>query len=151
MIARSMFSKASLVAAVTLSIVAGIYAGRSAAFGQVRTAETKDRRVHELMDRVHHGRRSPWKQLESLADQDKPTWDQIAKLMPRFNDMSKALADSPQKAVADASTKYVAAVKDLAAASDKQDAAALKDAVKSLKNSCADCHSQGGPGGRLKD
>ncbi len=144
---RKLLGPATLLAA----LAAGICLGRSPALGDDddKKGGGKDRRVHQLMERVHEGRRSPLRQLDTLAGQDKPSWDDVNKLLPRFDEMSKALADTTQKAVHDAADGYIAAVKDIDAAAKKQDGATLKAAVKSLKSSCSDCHYQGGPGGKL--
>ena len=72
------------------------------------------------MERTHEGRRSPLRQLDKLAAADKPAWDEVGKILPRFDSMSKALVNAKNKDVRDAADGYVDAVKDLNAAAAKQ-------------------------------
>ncbi len=107
--------------------------------------------VEHLMERTHEGRRSPLGQTKAQLAAKLPAWDVVNKQIEAFQTMSRALTDSRKAAIKDAADGYADAVKDLAAAAKKRDAAAARTALNALTNSCADCHYKGGPGGRLED
>ena len=109
-----------------------------------------DKVVHELMEKTHEGKNSPWKRLQKAVAADAVDWAAVGQSLPRVSAMAKALGDSKVEEIKDSSQSYVDAVKDLAAAAQKQDSAAAKKAVASLGKSCSDCHSKGGIGGRLE-
>ncbi len=147
-------STRTLVAAVLLVMLGGMLvlplrAEDGEGRGKAKRNRERGDNIGDMMERLHEGRRSPMRQLETLGKQDKPAWDDVAKLLPGFSDMSKALEKAKSQDVRDASDTYVQAVKHMKEAVVKKDAALLKANVAALKESCSDCHKKGGPGGEL--
>lgn len=111
----------------------------------------EDDEVHDLMETVHEGKNSPWRKVNRAVKADSIDWKEIESAIPRFEKMSAALAKAKDAAVRDAAGGYIDSVKDLAAQSKKRDVPGARKALKSLSQSCADCHYKGGPGGKLED
>ena len=111
----------------------------------------EDERVEELMERVHEGRRSPYRAVAAQAEADRPAWAVVEAALPPFDAMARALVASPVDEIKDSADGYVEAVKELVAAARKRDPEALKDAFTALEQSCGDCHFDGGVGGELED
>ena len=111
--------------------------------------DDEDEKVHELMEKTHEGKRSPWKKAIQAAQGNPIDWGTINQALPRLSAMSNALANAKDRDVRDAADGYVTAVKDLAVQANKLDAVRARAALTALSNSCADCHYKGGPGGKL--
>lgn len=111
--------------------------------------EDEDDKVHDLMEKVHKGKNSPWKTGANAASKNPVDWAAIKTALPRLEDMSKALVNAKKKEVRDTADSYVVAIKDIANGLAKQDTAATRAAFTALSNSCSDCHYKGGPGGKL--
>lgn len=111
----------------------------------------EDERVEKLMEKTHEGKRSPYRQLRAQSEAAAPAWPVVAATLPRFEEMSRALLESPDADVKGSADGYVDAVREVAAAAGKRDAAALRVAFQSLTQSCGDCHFKGGVGGELDD
>jgi hypothetical protein len=109
----------------------------------------EDEKVHELMEKTHEGKKSPWKKAVHASQANPIDWATINQALPRLADMSKALATTKNKDVRDAADGYVTAVKELAIQANKGDAVRTRAALTALSDSCADCHYKGGPGGKL--
>lgn len=113
------------------------------------TAKEDDDRVHDLMEKVHEGKKSPWRTTRRAVENDPVDWTAIQAALPKFSAMCEALKTAKQAEVRDSADGYVDGAKALHAAAVKRDAAAARAAVKRLADSCADCHFKGGPGGKL--
>ena len=111
--------------------------------------EDEDDKVHDLMEKVHEGKKSPWKKGEAAAKQNPVDWATIKMALPRLEAMSQALQNAKSKEVRETADSYVVAVKDISKSLAKQDAAGVREAFVALSNSCTDCHYKGGPGGKL--
>lgn len=128
-------------------VVAGAGALGFAAFAD----HDEDERVEELMEKTHEGRRSPYRQLQAQAEAAAPAWPAVAATLAGFDVMSRALLESRNADIKDSAGGYVDAVKDIAAATRKRDAGALREGFQALRQSCGDCHFKGGVGGELDD
>jgi hypothetical protein len=113
-------------------------------------AKEKYDRLHDQMEKVHDGRRSPLRQTQSELAKDAPAWDVIDKQLPAFKSMSEALSKSSPDEVKDSAGGYSEAITALATAAKKRDVAESRAALKLLTGSCADCHFKDGPGGLLE-
>ncbi len=111
----------------------------------------KDKAVEELMEKVHEGKKSPFKQALGAAAKNPPDWNTLAGALPRLEQMSAALKNSKVTDIKDSSDSYVEAVASLAATTKAKDADGARKALESLKQSCEDCHYKGGIGGELED
>jgi len=111
--------------------------------------EDEDDKVHDLMEKVHEGKKSPWKKGEAAAKQNPVDWATIKTVLPRLEAMSQALQTAKNKEVRDTADSYVVAVKDISKTLAKQDVAGVREAFAALSSSCTDCHYKGGPGGKL--
>ncbi|MCA9269858.1 MAG: hypothetical protein KDA41_15365 [Planctomycetales bacterium] len=110
-----------------------------------------DDAVHELMEKTHEGKKSPWRKVNRAVNADPLNWADVDDAMPRFEKMIAALAKAKDADVRDSADGYTDAVKDLLASSKKRDAPGARKALKALSQSCGDCHYKGGPGGKLDD
>lgn len=113
-------------------------------------AKEKYDQIHDQMEKVHEGRKSPMRQTQTELAKDAPAWEVIDKQLPAFKSMSEALSKSSHDEIKDLADGYADAVKALGAAAQKRDRAESQAAMKLLTNSCADCHFKGGPGGVLE-
>jgi hypothetical protein len=145
-----------LLVAMCLSTIAGYTVSRLTAEEEEHERDGKGSGrgergggIGDMMERLHEGRRAPLKQLQKIVADDKPSWDDLSKLLPGFQKMADALKKARKQEVRDASDGYASAIDDLSAAVKNQDAAKAQAAVKALKASCGDCHYKGGPGGKL--
>lgn len=132
-----------------LALVAGVALG-----GMLHKDGEKhdeDERVEELMERIHEGRRSPYRKVGAEAARGNPAWDVVAAALPRFDEMSRALLESKDDAIQGSADGYVDAVKALRDAAGKRDAAGFRTAFDALTQSCGDCHFDGGVGGELDE
>lgn len=111
--------------------------------------EDEDEKVHELMEKTHEGKKSPWKKAVQAAKGNPIDWGTINQALPRLAAMSDALVTAKDQEVRDAADGYISAVKELAVQVNKRDAVRARAALAALSNSCADCHYKGGPGGKL--
>lgn len=111
----------------------------------------EDERVEKLMEKIHEGKRSPYRQLKRQAEADAPAWKDIEPLLARFDEMARALRESRNEDIKGSADGYVDAVTEIATATKGRDAKAFKLAVGSLADSCGDCHFKGGVGGELDD
>ncbi len=135
----------SLTACLLVGLLACSFLPQRAAFAD----KDEDEKVHELMEKTHEGKKSPWKKAVQASQANPIDWVTINQALPRLADMSKALATAKDKDVRDAADGYVTAVKDLAIQANKRDAVRARVALTALSNSCIDCHYKGGPGGKL--
>jgi mono/diheme cytochrome c family protein len=78
-------------------------------------------------------------------------WPVIEQTVMAFDPMCRALLESKNADIKDSADGYVDSVKELAAAVKRRDAKALRAGFESLRQSCGDCHFQGGVGGELDD
>ncbi len=136
----------SLTSCLLLGCVACSLMSQRLAFGG---KDDEDEKVHELMERTHEGKKSPWKKATQASQANPIDWATIDQAMPRLAAMSEALVTAKDKDVRDAADGYVAAVKELALQANKRDAVRARAALTALSDSCADCHYKGGPGGKL--
>lgn len=113
-------------------------------------AKEKYGRIHDQMEKVHEGRKSPLRQTQSELAKETPAWDVVDKQLPSFKSMSESLSKSRHDDIKDSAGGYSDAVTALAAAAQKRDLANARTALKQLTNSCADCHFKEGPGGLLE-
>lgn len=111
----------------------------------------KDKAVHELMEKVHEGKRSPWKQAQTAAAKNPPDWSSLSSALPPLEKMSAALKGSKDEDISESAGGYVNAVIALAAKTKAKDADGARKALESLSKSCADCHYKGGVGGELDE
>ncbi len=111
--------------------------------------EDEDDKVHDLMEKTHEGKNSPWKKGAAAAKKNPVDWAAIKMALPGLEAMSQALLNAKNKEVRDTADSYVTAVKDISKTLAKQDAAGVQEAFLALSNSCTDCHYKGGPGGKL--
>ncbi|QDU26639.1 hypothetical protein ETAA8_17200 [Anatilimnocola aggregata] len=111
--------------------------------------DDEDEKVHELMEKTHEGKKSPWKKAIQASQANPIDWATINQALPRLADMSEALVTTKDKDVRDAADGYVAAVQELAMQANKRDTVRARAALTTLSDSCADCHYKGGPGGKL--
>lgn len=111
--------------------------------------DDEDDKVHELMEKTHEGKKSPWKKAVKAAQADPIDWGTISQALPRLAAMSNALTTAKDQEVRDAADGYTSAVKELTVQANKRDAVRTRAALTALSNSCADCHYKGGPGGKL--
>jgi hypothetical protein len=119
-------------------------------FVAASASQAKDEgNVEDMMERTHKGRRSPYRQLEQQLEAKLPQWPVIDQQLPTFGRMGEALQKSRKEEVCDLADGYVDAVNELAKAARTRNLANFRKAFASLKNSCADCHDNGGPGGKL--
>jgi hypothetical protein len=145
---RNLYFGLTLGVAVT-ALAVGIALSPAVAWGE--KDEDEDDAVHELMEKTHEGKKSPWKTVERAASKDPVDWAEFNKALPRLTAMSKALTTARNKEVRDSADGYVDAVKELEASAKKKDAAGTRAALTALAKSCTDCHYKGGPGGKLGD
>jgi hypothetical protein len=113
--------------------------------------DEEDDKVEELMERVHDGKRSPYRQLRNQLGNAAPAWPAIDATLPAFQAMARALAESRDADVKESADGSVEAVGELVAAARRRDQRSLGAAFKSLGESCGDCHFEGGVGGELDD
>jgi cytochrome c556 len=114
-------------------------------------AKEKHDRIHDQMEKVHEGRKSPLRQTQGELAKDMPSWDVVDKELPAFKSMSDALTNSRREDIRDSAGGYADAVTALATAAKNRDLGNARTALKLLKNSCSDCHFKGGPGGSLEN
>jgi hypothetical protein len=145
---RSLYFYLTLGFLVTASAV-GV--ALSPALAWAEKDEDEDDTVHELMEKTHEGKKSPWRKAERAASKDPVDWAEFNKALPRLTAMSKALSAAKNKEVRESADGYVDAVKELEARAKKMDAAGTRAALTALSKSCTDCHHKGGPGGKLDD
>lgn len=113
--------------------------------------EDEDEEVEEMMEKVHEGKRSPFKQIKEAVRNDPPRWEVIEKQLPKLVTMGELLGKSKNEEISDNSDGYVDATTQIGKAAKLKDAVAVRKAFKSLSESCADCHFKGGVGGELDD
>lgn len=113
--------------------------------------DRENHRVHELMERTHEGRRSPYVRLRRAVEGAAVPWPAVDQLVQEFEPMCRALLESGDDDIKAAADGYVDAVEELAAGVRKRDADAVRAGFKSLTQSCGDCHFDGGVGGPLED
>ena len=111
--------------------------------------EDDDEKVHDLMEKTHEGKKSPWKKTVQASQANPIDWGAINQALPRLVEMSKALTTAKDKDIRDSADGYADAVKDLLVQANKRDTVRTRAALTALSNSCADCHYKGGPGGKL--
>lgn len=116
-----------------------------------RADDDEDERVEELMEKVHEGKRSPYRQLRAQLAAGAPAWPLVDATLPGFQGMAQALTESRDPDIKGSADGYVEAVKEVTAAAGKRDLRSLKTAFESLTDSCGDCHFKGGVGGELDD
>jgi|GEM_PF-3882245 len=134
----------------------------SFAYGWIATAATpapqeladkkkKDKAVEEMMEKVHEGKKSPWKQAEKAAAQNPPDWNTLAGQLGKLEQMSALLKASKVSDISDSADSYAEAVTALVAKTKAKDVEGARKALGSLSKSCADCHYKDGIGGELED
>ena len=109
-----------------------------------------DRRVHELMEQTHEGRRSPYRLLRQAVEGPGATWPALDQIAANFEPMCRALTASPDAEIKGSADGYVEAVRAIATAVRRRDAKGVRAGFADLKASCGDCHYQGGVGGMLE-
>jgi hypothetical protein len=92
----------------------------------------RDDTMHELMEKTHEGKNSPWKTAERAASKDPIDWAEFNKVLPRLTAMSKALTTAKNKEVRDSADGYVDAVKEWEASAKKKDAVGTRAALTAL-------------------
>lgn len=107
--------------------------------------------VEELMERVHEGNESAWGVVQRQAASESPDWSQVQDSLDGFVEMADALRAAKSSEIRDSADGYISAVKSLGASITRQDGAAFQQATAALKESCTDCHFEGGVGGQLDD
>ena len=112
--------------------------------------EGGDRRVHELMERTHEGRRSPYGRLRQIVDGPGAPWPVIEQTVLGFEPMCRALQESGNPDIKDSAEGYLDSVKEIVAAVKRRDAKGVRAGFGSLEQSCGDCHFEGGIGGTLE-
>jgi|688.fasta_scaffold1146492_1 hypothetical protein len=112
--------------------------------------EGEDALVHELMERTHEGRKSPYVRLGQAVEGSGVAWAAIEQAVQGFEPMSRALLESKNADIKDSADGYVDAVKEVAAAVKRRDAEGVRAGFASLRQSCGDCHFKGGVGGELE-
>ncbi len=145
---RALESGLPLTSCLLVGILAFGLLSQRLAFAD-KDEEDEDDKVHDLMEKTHEGRKSPWKRAVQAAHGNPIDWATINQALPRLATMSDALVTAKDKEVRDAADGYVSAVKELAVQANKRDAVRARAALAALSNSCADCHFKGGPGGKL--
>ena len=123
----------------------------SAAADDDRREKHGDHRVHELMEQTHEGRRSPYGRLRRAVEGEAVPWPAVEQAVRELQPMCQALLGSADADVRGSADGYVDAVKKLVTATRNRDAAAVKAGFASLRQSCGDCHFDGGVGGDLED
>jgi hypothetical protein len=111
----------------------------------------EDHDVEELMERTHEGRRSPYRRLGRIVDGEAVAWPEVDRIVQEFDPMCRALLASKNDDIKSSADGYVEAVKEIWAAAKKRDAEGVRAGYKALKDSCGDCHFDGGVGGELDD
>lgn len=111
----------------------------------------EDEQVEELMERTHEGRRSPYAQLQQIVEGPGAAWPVIEQVVLRFEPMRRALLESKNDDIKGSADGYVDAVDAIAAAVKRRDPSGVRTGFDSLKQSCGDCHFDGGIGGELDD
>lgn len=119
--------------------------------GVLADADHEDERVERLMEKTHEGKRSPYGQLRRIVEGADAPWPVIEQTVMAFDPMCRALLESKNADIKDSADGYVDSVKELAAAVKRRDAKALRAGFESLRQSCGDCHFQGGVGSELDD
>lgn len=114
-------------------------------------ADDDDDEVEDLMEKVHDGKRSPYRQLRGQLAAPAPAWPVIDVTLPAFQTMARALAESRDAEIKGSADGYIEAVSALSAAAGKRDLRSLRKAFEALGDSCGDCHFEGGVGGELED
>ncbi len=136
----------------TSIVLAGMALAAPVILGVAASADRDDdERVEELMERVHEGKRSPYRQLRAQTEAQVPAWQVVDATLPRFDQMSRALLESKDGDIKGSADGYAEAVKEIVAAAKQRDTKALRGAYQSLNNSCGDCHFKGGVGGELDE
>lgn len=151
MFKRLSFPLALMAYGVVLAMAAALAVGPSLTWAEDDDDEGEEGTVHHLMEKTHEGRRSPWRKVVRAVRADRIDWATVDSALPRFEKMSAALTKAKNSDVRDSADGYVDAVKELTAKTKARDAAGARSAVKSLSESCADCHYKGGPGGKFDD
>jgi len=113
--------------------------------------DEEDEEIEEMMEKVHEGKRSPFRQIREAVRNDLPRWEVIEKQLPKLVKMGELLGKSENDEISDNSDGYVDAITQIGKATKIKDAEAVRKAFKSLNESCADCHFKGGVGGELDD
>lgn len=134
---------------LTSCLLVGLLAGSALMQRLALAGKDEDEKVHDLMEKTHEGKKSPWKKAVQAAQGNPIDWATINQALPRLADMSKALETAKNKDVRDAADGYDNAVKELTLQANKRDAVRTRAALTALSNSCTDCHYKGGPGGKL--
>jgi hypothetical protein len=116
-----------------------------------RRDQEEDHRVHELMERIHEGRKSPYGRLRRIAAGEVVPWDAVARAVQELEPMRRALLESADEDIKGSADGYADAVQEMAAAVRNRDAAGVRVGFQSLTQSCGDCHFDGGVGGELDD
>jgi len=107
--------------------------------------------IEKLMEKLHEGKKSPYRQLLAAAEKPAADWETLGKTAPPFVPLAKLLKQSKNAEIRDSADGYADAVDGLAKAFTAKDWAKARKAIAALKNSCADCHFKGGVGGELED
>lgn len=141
----------SPIVALSALIIAGLTLALTAVRVPALADDDEDERVEKLMEEVHEGKRSPYRQLRAQVAAAAPAWPAVNATLPGFQAMARALVESRDADIKDSADGYVEAVQAVAAAAGNRDPRSLKQAFESLSESCGDCHFEGGVGGELDD
>jgi hypothetical protein len=107
--------------------------------------------IEKLMEKLHEGKKSPYRQLLTAAEKPAADWDALGKNATPFVPLAKLLKQAKNAEIRDSADGYADAVNNLGKAIAAKDWAQARKAITGLKNSCADCHFKGGVGGKLED
>ena len=145
-----------LMLSVTVAVPLTLAAPQTATLGtNLPTAgcddDDDDDGIEDRMEKVHKGRRAPFKQLEQALEANQPDWEAIARSLPPLTKMAQLLQESKNQTIRDSSDGYADAVKSLLMQAQTHNLPAARKAYTALSESCGDCHYKGGVGGKLDD
>ncbi|MFM7136799.1 MAG: hypothetical protein ACKO1M_06990 [Planctomycetota bacterium] len=144
-----MVSRASVVWMV--GVVVGCFSLTAVDLRVGAWADDDHDEFEHLMEKVHEGKRSPYRQLRGQVAAAAPAWPAVDANLPAFQAMARALAESRDDDIKGSADGYVEAVGEIVAAARQRDQRSLGEAFESLTQSCGDCHFEGGVGGELED
>lgn len=101
------------------------------------------------MERVHEGPGSPWAIVQAQGQRESPEWEVLGAHAGAFVEMARALETAKHPDTRASAPGYGAAARRLEEAVRGTDASGVREAIRALAASCADCHFDGGVGGVL--
>lgn len=106
--------------------------------------------VHTLMEQTHEGRGSPYDQLRRIVEGPGAPWPVVEQTVTGFGPMVRVLLESGNDDIRTSADGYVDAIGKIVAAVKRRDAKGVRTGFDSLRQSCGDCHYEGGVGGKLE-